>query len=168
MAASASADRRAKTGGTRKNPYLLPAFYFSVEFLGAKNGAPKDSSFQEVSGLTPEIETEAVVEGGENRFIYQLPKQVKYPKLMLKRGILNMNSPLVGWCRKVFEGGYIDTVQTADLSIRLMDQQGEVARVWDIVSAYPVKWDVEAFNSTKNDIAIEKIELSYNFMVRTQ
>ncbi len=168
MANPARSSTRKTTGGSRNNPYLTPAFYFTVEFLGSKSSSPKDSSFLEVSGLSPEIETESVVEGGENRFTYQLPKQVKYPKLVLKRGILDMNSPLVRWCRKTFEGGYIENIEPADLSIRLLDQKGDPARAWDIVSAFPTKWDVEAFNSTKNDVAIEKIELSYNLLVRTK
>jgi hypothetical protein len=62
--------------------YPLPAFYFKV-ITGLRLGA--DTSFQEVRGIGSEIETEEVVEGGENRFVHRLPKAVKHPQLELKR-----------------------------------------------------------------------------------
>ena len=45
----------------------------------------EEQRFQDVSGLSFEIETETFVEGGENRFEYKLPKRIKYPNLVLKR-----------------------------------------------------------------------------------
>ena len=81
--------------------YLAPAFHFRVVFLGKltglKNSSPDDNSFLEVSGLSPEMELDSVHEGGENRFVHQLPKGVKYPKLVLKRGIADSESPLVAF-----------------------------------------------------------------------
>lgn len=155
-----------------KQQYLAPSFYFRIVFDGKSgsldNSSPADNSFLEVSGLSAEIETEPVVEGGENRFVHQLPKGVKFPKLILKRGIADMESPLVKWCRQVLEGGFIEIIQPMDLSVRLLDRTGGPLRTWDIVNAYPVRWEVEGFNSTKNEIAIEKIELSYNYANRTQ
>ncbi len=162
----------AKVNDTDKQRYLAPAFYFRVVFGGKSgsldNSSPADHSFLEVSGLSAEIELEPVVEGGENRFVHQLPKAVKFPKLVLKRGIADMNSPLVKWCRKALEGGLVERIQSMDLSVRLLDRSGAPLRTWDVVNAYPVRWEVEGFNSTKNELAIEKIELSYNYANRTR
>lgn len=161
----------AKVNDEEKQRYLAPSFYFRVVFGGKSgeldNSSPSDHSFLEVSGLSAEIETESVVEGGENRFVHQLPKNVKFPKLSLKRGIAEMNSPLVKWCRQALEGGLVELIQPMDLSVRLLDQSGDPLRTWDIVNAYPVRWEVEAFSSSKNQLAIEKIELSYNYANRT-
>lgn len=44
------------------------AFYFNVTFEGLI-----ETSFQEVSGLQLEMETETIKEGGENSFSYQVP-----------------------------------------------------------------------------------------------
>ena len=153
-----------------KEPNLAPAFYFRVEF-GAKTGAggnssPADTSFLEVSGLNAEMELEPVPEGGENRFTHQLPKGVKFPKLSLKRGIAGLDSPLVKWCRETLEGGFVKPITPMPLTVRLLDRTGGPLRTWSIVNAYPVRWEVEGFNSTKNEIAIEKIELSYNYANR--
>lgn len=164
--ANPAAEDSSDTGG-----YLAPSFYFRIVFDGASaardNSVPPDNSFFEVSGITPEIETQPVYEGGENRFIHQLPKAIKYPKLTLKRGIAAIDSPLVVWCKDVMEGGFINLIEPKDLTVRLLNHNGRPLRTWEIVNAYPVKWEVEGFNSTKNELAIEKVELNYNYAVRS-
>ena len=59
-----------------------PVFAFRVDI----DGAESDTSFQEVSGLEVQFETEDVVEGGQNRFVHRLPTRTKYSNLLLKRG----------------------------------------------------------------------------------
>lgn len=169
MARSGSASRTT-AADEGSNLYLAPSFYFSVVFLrnlkGLKNDLRDENSFTEVSGLAPEFELEPVKEGGENRFTHQLPKRVKHPKLVLKRGIAPKDSALAQWCSETLEYGLVAGVRPMDLSIRLLDEKGEPLRAWDVINAFPVKWEVDGFKSTKNEIAIEKIELSYNFSNR--
>ena len=45
------------------------------------------ATFQEVSGLSIEIEVEEFAEGGENTFLHQVPVRSKFPNLVLKRGM---------------------------------------------------------------------------------
>jgi len=151
---------------SQSEDYPLPAFYFKVTF--AASSASDDTSFQEVSGIGSEMETEDLAEGGENRFSHRLPKSVKHPKLVLKRGIATMDSPLVTWCKEVLEGEFIAPVKPMVVDVSLMNEAGEPTRVWSFSNAYPVNWEVEGFNSTKNEIAIEKIELSYNYFDRVE
>ena len=94
--------------------YQHPAFYFKVAF--AATAGMSDTSFQEVSGIGSEMETEPYVEGGENRYVHQLPKSVKHPKLVLKRGIATMTSPLVLWCRSIFEGDFTEQALVSDIT----------------------------------------------------
>jgi phage tail-like protein len=108
-------------GGTGADQdYPLPAFHFGVAFGGGGSG--DDTSFQEVSGIGAELELETVAEGGENRFVHQLPKAVKYPKLVLKRGIAKIDSSLVEWCKSVLEQDYIEEIETRDLEVRLLNE----------------------------------------------
>jgi len=155
--------------GTASTPqtvvYPLPAFYFKVVFTGLKPGS--DTSFQEVRGIGAELEIEEVQEGGENRFVHRLPKAAKHPQLELKRGIAAMNSPLVGWCRSVLELGLSDSITTSLVTVYLLDQFGAPVRGWSFANAYPVKWEVDEFKSTKNEVAIETIVLSYTYSNRT-
>ena len=145
--------------------YPLPAFYFKVVFSGLKGNS--DTSFQEVSGIGAEMETEEVQEGGENRFVYHLPKGVKHPQLELKRGIAPMNSALVGWCRQVLDNGFAQPIVPSLVTVYLLDQFGAPARGWSFANAFPVKWQIDDFKSTKNEVAIETIVLSYTSSNRT-
>ena len=144
--------------------YQPAAFYFKVVF-SATSGA-SDTSFQEVSGIGSEIETESYTEGGENRYVHQLPKAVKHPKLVLKRGIAKLTSPLVIWCRSVFEADFVAPIVPMPIMVYLMNENNSPMRAWSFANAYPVNWEVDSFNSTKNEVAIEKIELSYNYSNR--
>lgn len=144
--------------------YPLPAFYFKVVFASTQGNS--DTSFQEVSGISSEMETEPVVEGG-NQYTRQLPKSLKHSNLVLKRGIADMSSPLVIWCRKVLETNFMEPIVPTLVSVYLMNEQKVPVRAWTFSDAYPVKWNVEAFNSTKNEVAIETIELSYMSSSRT-
>ena len=144
--------------------YPLPAFHFGVRFApGAKD---VDASFQEAAGVEAEMETEPYREGGENRFVYALPKGVKNPHLTLKRGIAPLSSPLVSWCKAVLEGDLAIRIKPRFVQLLLLDADGQVLRQWSFEDAYPIRWTVDAFHSTKNEVAVEKIELGYTFSKR--
>lgn len=148
------------------NPASYPpsAFYFKVTFASTQGNS--DTSFQEVSGISSEMETEPIVEGG-NQYTRQLPKSLKHSNLVLKRGIADMSSPLVVWCRKVLETNFMEPIVPTLVTVNLLNEEGTPLRGWEFADAYPVKWNVEAFNSTKNEVAIETIELSYMSSSRT-
>jgi len=144
--------------------YPPSAFHFKVAFSATLGLL--DTSFQEVSGMSVELETEDIVEGGENRYVHRLPKSIKHPKLVLKRGIGKISSPLVIWCKSVFEGDFILPIVPMPIVVFLLDENGIPKRAWSFMNTYPVAWDVEEFKSTKNEVAIEKIELSYTYSNR--
>lgn len=144
--------------------YPPSAFYFKVIF-GTTLGTT-DTSFQDVSGISSEIDTETVIEGGENRFVHTLPKAVKHPFLELKRGIAPMTSPLVNWCRSILEMDFMQPVVAQPVVVQLMNEDRLPIRAWSFANAYPVKWEVENFGSTKNEVVIEKIVLSYTYSIR--
>jgi phage tail-like protein len=147
-----------------KDPYPPVAFYFSVGFGTQVQDA--DCSFREVGGIGPEMETETVTEGGENRFVYQLPKAVKHPRLVLKRGVAPFRSRLVTWCRNVLELGLTQPVKPRLMQVFLLGSDGKPLRSWSFQNAFPVKWEVEPFQSSKNEVALEKVELSYAYSTR--
>lgn len=144
--------------------YPPSSFYFKVVF--AATLGMTDTSFQKVSGIGSQIETEEVVEGGENRYVHQLPTKVKHPKLVLERGIAAITSPLVIWCRSVLEADFIAPIVPMPISVFLLNENKIPIRAWTFANAYPVNWEVDNFASTKNEVAIEKIELNYNYSNR--
>ncbi len=144
--------------------YPPSSFYFKVVFT--LTGGLTDTSFQDVSGITGELNAEEVEEGGENRFVHLLPKRAKHANLVLKRGIAGMNSPLVLWCKSVIEGDFSASIETMPVMVYLMNEYQVPVRGWIVDNAYPVKWDIGEFNSTKNEVALETIELAYSTLNR--
>lgn len=144
--------------------YPPAAFYFKVVF--SLTGGLLDTSFQDVSGISMEKDTIDVEEGGENRFVHKLPRVSKHGNLVLKRGIARINSPLVLWCKAVIEGDFSDEILTMPLMVYLMNEYKLPIRAWVFDNAYPVKWEVDSFNSTKNEVVLETIELAYNTVNR--
>ncbi len=145
--------------------YPPAAFRFSVRLLNCRNAL--DSAFQEVSGIGAQMETITVVEGGENRFVHQLPKSMKAQRAVLKRGIAPADSGLADWCRSVLQGGLGKRIETAAVLVDLLDENQQPLRSWTLVDAWPAQWDVEPFSAQRNELAIEKIELCYALAIRS-
>lgn len=144
--------------------YPPAAFHFAVNI--GMLATPFDTSFQDVSGLDQTIETEDVSEGGENRFVHKLPKGVRQGTLSLKRGIASVSSPLMLWCKATLEGGLAQAIVPMLVLVHLLDENGLPLRTWSLANAYPVRWDIEPFGSTKNEAAIEQIDLAYQYCTR--
>lgn len=144
--------------------YPPAAFNFSVRLLNCNHAL--DSAFQEVSGISSQMETVTLVEGGENRFVHQLPKSMKASRAVLKRGIAPASSLLVGWCKDVLEGGLGKRIEPATLLVNLCDASGHPVRSWALYEAWPAQWDVEAFSAQRNEVAVEKIEFCYAYATR--
>ncbi|HPF10741.1 MAG TPA: phage tail protein [Flavobacteriaceae bacterium] len=138
--------------------YPPVSFHFKVEFSGISS-QESDVQFQSVSGLSVDIETEEFAEGGENRFKHKFPVRTKFPNLVLKRGMVT-DSKLIDWCRDAIEGFQF---QPIDLTVKLLNEEHEPLITWNVVHAYPVKWNVSDLNAEENKIAIETIELAYNY-----
>jgi phage tail-like protein len=148
---------------TASNTYYPPvSFYFNVEFQGLPNSkANHDMSFQEVSGLTATVGTADILEGGENRFVHKVPVRVSYDKLVLKRGLVK-DSALLKWVSDSISQFQFSPVT---LYIHLLNEKGqsEPLLTWEVVNAYPLKWSISNFNSEQNAIAIETLELNYEY-----
>lgn len=122
-----------------------------------------DSSFQEVSGISVEYDTEPVTEGGENRFVHKLPVRTKYPNLVLKRGLVTTLSPLSEWCATTFESNFGTPVELKNVAVVLMDESGMPLVSWSFTNAWPVKMQVSDLQAMENKIVVETLELSYQY-----
>ncbi len=83
--------------------YPAVGFYFVVGFNSPNSNL--DGKFQEVSGLSNEMGSETVTEGGESRFQWQLPTVSKPSNLVLKRGVLTLKSDLANWVHDTLSSG---------------------------------------------------------------
>jgi phage tail-like protein len=144
--------------------YPPVSFYFTVEIVD--EGTAGDTSFLEVQGLTAEREVIEIKEGGENRFTHRLPDRAKYGNLILKRGVLLPTSGFGSWCKTVLESNFDTPITTNTVLLSLLDANGAPLLSWNFVGAWPVKWTVSDLGAEKNELAIESMELAYNYFLK--
>lgn len=140
------------------NYYPPLGFHFKVEVLGLAPGG-NDVRFTEVSGLSVELGTEEVAEGGENRFLQKYPGRAKYPELVLKRGLL-LSSEITAWIRECVEDL---NIQPKNIDVKLLNEKHQPLMTWHLVNAYPTKWAVSDFNATNNAVVIESLQFFYQY-----
>jgi len=127
----------------------LGQFAFRIEINGIAQGY-----FQEVSGLSAQIEIVEVQEGGRNDTTRKLVGQGKFPNLVLKRGFCagTLLDSLMN-----FHGA--KTRISGDI-VMMSNAGKEVAR-WHFVNGVPVKWDGPQLNVSQNGIAVESLEIAH-------
>jgi phage tail-like protein len=139
----------ASNPGHRKDP--LPVFCFKVQWdLGG------EAFFKSVSGLSYETEVQPVKEGGVNDTTFQLPNGMKWANLVLKQGF-TASSALMKWREEWVEGkghrmgGTIIQLDTA------LKPKAE----WKWTRGWPAKWSISEFDASKNELAIETLEIAH-------
>jgi phage tail-like protein len=150
--------------------YPPGAFYFSLAVIGSATALAAltqiDASFQEISGIRAELETEAVAEGGENRFVHQLPRAAKHANLVLKRGVVTRDSFIGEWVGQTIGSTLALPVLTQNLLVTLLNDDGFPLVAWGFANAYPVRCEVASLDALDNKILTETLELSYNYFER--
>lgn len=140
------------------NYYPPVGFHFKVEVLGLPPN-DHDVRFTEVSGLSAELATEEIAEGGENRFLQKYPIRTKYPELVLKRGLL-LNSEILNWIQQCIEDLQI---RPKNIDVKLLNENHQPLITWHLANAYPTKWSVSDFNATGNAVVIESLQFFYQY-----
>ena len=140
------------------NYYPPAGFHFKVEVLGL-SPSDNDVRFTEVSGLSVEMATEEVAEGGENRFLQKYPTRAKYPDLVLKRGLL-VRSEVLSWIEQCIQDYEIEP---KNIDVKLLNEEHQPLMTWHVVNAYPTKWSVSDLNATNNAVVIETLQLTYQY-----
>jgi phage tail-like protein len=138
----------------RDDPYK--AFNFIVEIDGIAR-----AGFSEVSGLESET---AVIEyrvGGERNAVRKLPGLTKYANIVLRRGV-TQDAELSNW-RKTVEDGQVDR---RNGSIILRDDDGNDVVRWNFFNGWISKWQGPALHASKNEVAIETIEIAHEGLER--
>lgn len=120
-------------------------------------------SFTEVSGLAVTIETEQVVEGGQNQYTHTLLGRMTWPNLVFKRGITDTDS-LFAWL-STFSGEKLadegNRIRGSGGKISLFDAAGTPVREWSFLDAKPVRWTGPSFASSGSDLAMEELEVAH-------
>jgi len=136
----------------RADPYLANRFSVALELDGIH-----EANFAEVTGLVIETEVEERHEGGLNQYAHRLPKGSKIANIVLKRGLTDSDR-LWNWHQQMVGG----TVEKKDLSIVLLDSEGEERWRWNVTGAFPVKWTGPYLKADASAVAIETLELVHH------
>ena len=139
--------------------YPPVSFHFRVEFQDISGLHSQDAFFQEVSGLSRELETEQLKSGGENRFTFKLPTRGQYPNLVLKKGLF-VDSGLAAWVNDAILNF---DIQPATVIVSLLNENQEPLQAYKCVNAYPQKWSISDFNAQESQILVETMELYYQY-----
>ena len=111
--------------------------------------------FRECTGIAVEVETKDYSEGGLNDYVHKLPTRVKYPNVVLKRGVTH-ESALLDWftaTRADYPGNW------QQVTIQLLGPGAVPVQSWQFMDAYPVKWTGPNLNAGSNQIATETLEM---------
>src|SRR3970040_1438685 len=138
--------------------YPPPRSHFVVRVQDLPPGV-NDMAFSEVGGLSFEMASEEVPEGGENRFVQKYPVRAKYPELVLKRGLL-VRSDVFAWVRGCIQDF---DIKPKDVDVILLNMEHQPLFTWHLVKAYPTKWAVADLNAPATAFSVETLQRFYHY-----
>ena len=139
------------------DPPFGARFVFTVD--GVQIGA-----FTEVSGLAVTIDVEELAEGGQNQFTHKLLGRMKWPNLVLKRGITDSDA-LFQWLATCSGDGLTgagNKIVGKEGEVRVLTSQGAPARSWHFTDAKPVRWTGPHFAASASELAMEELEVAHS------
>lgn len=125
------------------------ARYFQVQIPDITVGV-----FARCGGLEVEYETLEYAEGGQNNFVHRLRGHIRYPNLLLSRGITN-ETGLLDWMWAVREFDKRPTV-----TLTLLNELGKMQRSWRFSHALPVRGVGPTLAET-GEVASETLEIAH-------
>jgi phage tail-like protein len=153
-------------------PDPVPAFRFVVTLDRADAYLPPSQAarlqivapgeFREAKGLGADLEVMAYPEGGNNRFVHQLPVRHSWSRIVLQRGVVK-DPVLWNW----YESGLTQSLGARrDGSILLLRPDGKKLMAWNFKGGIAVKWSGPDLNAMENAVAIESLEIAHHGLTR--
>jgi phage tail-like protein len=111
--------------------------------------------FTQCSGLEMQIDVLQYPEGGNNEFVHQLPGQLRYPNLVLTRGLTNADAVF-----KWFSATRSQP-QLKEVTIIFQNQKQEPIRTFTFADAFPVRWSGPTAEAGTATVAMETLEIAH-------
>lgn len=105
------------------------------------------------------VETEDVIEGGQNTFIHVLPKRVKLGTVSLKRGMSDDLS-LLAWHSEIMSGQLKNAMR--QITVVMYDVSHVPLLTWNFREAFPTKWSGPTLQAGQSSVSIEEMEFVYH------
>ncbi len=131
----------------RKDP--LRNFRFRVEIDGIQQ-----AGFSDVTGFDVTVDPIEYREGNDPTHVRKLTGLTKYGNVTLKWGVTD-SMVLYEWHRQIVNGD----IQRKNIAIVVVDESGADKARWEIVEAWPSKYDPADLNAKGNEISVEMLEI---------
>lgn len=154
-AAKAKAAAAASAGGNDKNlkdPATSIRFHLKFDWLGI-------GWWNSFDGLGMETAVLQVEEGGNNRYVHQLPTRLKYTNVKLSRPVNEESHLVASWFRDIAK--FVTRGKNAVISAVDVDNKKVIAS-WELLDVVPVRWTGPSFNVESPKMATETLELAFH------
>lgn len=140
------------------DPYR--GFRFRVEISGIQVAA-----FAEAT--VPDISVDAVDyrEGTDPIYKRPLSGLTSYGRLSLRKGLTD-GMDLYNWQQQVSQLGSGSPNAQKNISLILMDTDGSEKVRWNVINAWPTKYETTGMNASSSDVMVETLELAMDYMNR--
>lgn len=117
-------------------------------------------SFTSCEGLGFEVVVEQREEGGNNRFVHQLPGRMKYTNIKLTRPINPDSRKVATWFASMH-----GQIKRTTMTVAAKRPDGETVASWSFQGVIPVKWTGPSLSVETNKMATESLELAHHGLV---
>ena len=148
------ASRSSAAGDQAPAPDPVGELRFQVQIGGVVIG-----EFAECTGLSMEYEIFEYQEGGQLGFVHKFRGGLKYPNLVLKRGVTYEDALLKWFLDRTSSAAARE--QRGDVTLNLLGDDGKQVRSWSFYAAFPVKWSGPSFNAKSTSVAMETLEIAH-------
>lgn len=144
--------------GKRIDPYR--GFRFRVEIDGITTAA-----FSEATIPDSTIDSVDYREGTDATHQRKLSGLTKYGNITLKKGLTD-SLDIYNWYKQVAQAGA--SKARKNISLILIDEEGSDKARWDIVEAWPTKYDATDFSAKGNEVIIESLDIVHEGVTRVK
>jgi phage tail-like protein len=140
------------------DPYR--GFRFRVEISGIQIAA-----FSEATVPDSTVESVQYREGTDPVYKRSLSGLTSYGKLNLKKGLTD-SMDLYNWFQMVSTQGSGAKGAQKNVSLILMEAGGADKARWNVINAWPSRYESSGFNAGSSDVMVETFELTMEYMIR--
>ncbi|MDE9518071.1 phage tail protein [Xenorhabdus bovienii] len=133
---------------------------FIASFLFNHIPSPLDIAFQRISGLSRDLQTTQLSQGGENARNTWVSEKIQHGSVVLERGVMTV-TPLTWVFDRVLRG---EKAVYADVVIMLLNEHSIPVASWTLSNALPIHWSTGDLDANSNTVLINKLELRYQDM----
>ncbi|RAU29886.1 phage tail protein [Enterobacter sp. ECC-175] len=114
--------------------------------------------FQRISGLSREIQTQRIREGGNNVANQFIPRGVSYPNLIFERGVMTVSPLTVAF--DFVMSGFQTGALPINVDILLLNELNIPVASWYATGLMPVRMSIGDFDASSGGILMNRMEVA--------